>query len=86
MTATVRLPRELRRLYEVPDVATAGGDTVAEVLAALDESHPGVAHRLVDGGKLRRHIIVFVGDRQSDLPDEVPDGAEITVVTAVAGG
>ncbi len=86
MTVGVRLPKELRRLYGVPHPATVAGATVREVLSALDAAHPGVGHRLVDGGRLRRHVIVFVGDDQAGLDDPVPSGAHITVLTAVAGG
>ncbi len=87
MSVTVRLPKELRRLYGVPHPATVeGGATVREVLAAVDAAHPGVGHRLVDGARLRQHIIVFVGDDQAGLDAAVPDGAELTIVTAVAGG
>ncbi len=86
MTVTVRLPKELRRLYGVPHPATVAAGTVRDVVAALDEAHPGVGHRLVDGGRLRQHIIVFVGDDQAALDDPVPPGAEVTVLTAVAGG
>ncbi len=83
---TVRLPKGLRAMYDVPTRAEVGGATVAELFAALDESYPGVGHRLVDAGALRQHIIVFVGDQQSGLETAVPDGAEVMVVTAVAGG
>ena len=73
-------------MYAVPARAVVEGATVADVVTALDIAYPGVGHRLVDGGALRRHIIVFVGDEQSGLDTPVPDGAEVTVVTAVAGG
>ncbi len=86
MSATVRLPKSLRQVYAVPQAAEVPAGTVAEVIAALDTAHPGIAHRLVDAGRLRRHIIVFVGDEQGELDTPVPDGGELTVVTAVAGG
>ena len=62
MTATLRLPKQLRNLYDVPDREELDGDTVAEVFASADARYPGLGHGLVDGGRLRRHIIVFVGD------------------------
>ena len=86
MSVAVRLPKSLRQLYDVPHPADAPAGTVAEVFAALDGAHPGLEHRLVDAGRLRRHIIVFVGQDQGDLDSPVPDGGELTVVTAVAGG
>ncbi len=86
MSVAVRLPRALRAVYDVPDPAAAPPGTVAGVIQALDRAYPGVAHRLVDAGELRRHIIVFVADERGDLTTPVPDGTELTVVTAVAGG
>ncbi len=86
MAVQVRLPRELRRLYEVDHPAEVDGATVGDVFAALDAAHPGVGHRLMDAGALRRHIIVFVGQERGGLDTPVQDGEEITVVAAVAGG
>ncbi len=86
MSVSVRLPRELRQVYELPDPVEVEGGTVAEVIAALDDLGPGVAHRLVDAGRLRRHIVVFVGVGHADLDTEVPMDGDVTVVTAVAGG
>ncbi len=86
MTVTVRLPKELRRLYDVPLPVAVAAATVREAVAALDAAHPGVGHRLIDAGRLRRHVIVFVGDDQAGLDDPIPAGGEVTVLTAVAGG
>ena len=73
-------------MYDVPGRAEVEGGTVAEVVDALDAAYPGLGHRLVDAGALRQHIIVFVGDQQGGLDTVVPDGTEVMVVTAVAGG
>ena len=92
MAVTVRIPTQLRPL--------AGGDatvelaetgTVAEVLKALDAAHPGFNDRLFDeGGKLRRFINVFVADEdirfQDGIDTQVPAGATVSIVPAVAGG
>ncbi len=86
MSVEVRLPRQLRELYGLARVEMASGATVDEVFADLDARHPGLRHRLVDAGALRRHIIVFVGDRQGGLDTAVTDAGEVTIVAAVAGG
>ena len=86
MTVSLRLPKQLRNLYGVPDREPVEGRTVAELFEALDVRYAGIRHGLVDGRRLRRHIIVFVGTQQGDLDTPVPAGGEVTVVAAVAGG
>jgi molybdopterin converting factor small subunit len=61
------------------------------VLASLDKTHPGFAHRLLDeDGNLRRFVNVFVADDDirflDGLDTPVPDGSEVSIIPAVAGG
>jgi molybdopterin synthase sulfur carrier subunit len=86
--ATVLLPRSLLALFpgvekrhEVP------GETVGDLLVALDRSVPGLRDRLVEGGpRLRRHINVFVDGEPGDLATAVRDGSVVHVIPAVSGG
>ena len=59
--ATVLLPRSLLALFPgVERRHELDGDTVDQVLTALDAAAPGMRDRLVeDGPRLRRHINVF---------------------------
>jgi molybdopterin converting factor small subunit len=64
---------------------------VAEVLKALDASHPGFAERLFDDkGSLRRFVNVFVDDEDirflQNLDTAVADRQTVSIVPAVAGG
>lgn len=91
---TVRFTRHLQRFF--PDLRADEGErvpggTVAEVVAALDARHPGLARYLVDdAGRLRRHVNIFKdGDMLADrhgLGDAVSDGTELLVVQALSGG
>lgn len=91
MSATVRIPTQLRTLAGGAAEVTVDGTTVGEVLAALDKAHPGFGGRLFDdGGQLRRFVNVFVADEDvrflSGLDTRVADGTTVSIVPAVAGG
>ena len=86
--ATVLLPRSLlalfpgaERRYDVP------GQSVEELLAALDAAVPGMRDRLVEAGpRLRPHINVFVDGSPADLATPVRPVATVHVIPAVSGG
>jgi len=91
MAVTIRIPTTLRPLTSgQPEVNVEAG-TVGEALAALDATHPGFTERITDeSGALRRFVNVFVSDEDvrflNGLDTEVPDGAALAIVPAVAGG
>ncbi len=86
--AIVHLPRSLVALF--PNATRrmeASGATVAEVIASLDATVPGIRNRLVDAGPaLRSHLNVFVGGERATLDAAVPPGADIHIIPAVSGG
>lgn len=91
MSVTVRVPTTLRMLTGGTSEVQVEGDTVAEVLDALEAGHPGFRDRLLDeNGKLRRFVNVFVSDDDirflDGLATPVPPGATVAIVPAVAGG
>ncbi len=72
-------------------MVTAHGDNLEEVFSDLEGRYPGLAEQLVDGrGGLQRYVNVFLGDEDvrylDGLQTRVPDGAEISILPAVAGG
>ena len=88
---TIRIPTTLRTLTGGSSSVEVEGATVGEVLASLDAAHPGFKDRLFDDdGGLRRFVNVFLagdGVRYLDGGDTaVTDGAEISIIPAVAGG
>ena len=91
MAVTVRVPTQLRTLSDGASEVAVEGATVGQVLAALDASHPGFRARLFDDdGQLRRFVNVFVADEDvrfmKGLDTEVPAGATVSIIPAVAGG
>lgn len=91
MSATVRIPTQLRSLTGgVGEVSVEPG-TVRESFAALEAAHPGIGERLLDeNGALRRFVNVFVADEDvrflQGLDTPVKDGQTLSIVPAVAGG
>ena len=88
---SVRIPTQLRTLTGGSSEVAVDGSTVAEVLKALDQAHPGFQDRLFDeSGKLRRFVNVFVADEdirfQQGLDTAVAEGQTVSIVPAVAGG
>lgn len=91
MSVSVRIPTTLRTLTGGRSEVAMEGSDVRTVLGNLDQAHPGFADRLLDGdGNLRRFVNVFVADDDirflEGLDTPVPDGAEVSIIPAVAGG
>ena len=97
MSVTVRIPTILRTYtggvaeVQVDPTATDSGATLAGVLAALEAAAPGIGARVLDDeGRLRRFVNVYVNDddvRFADgLETATPDGSNVSVIPAVAGG
>jgi sulfur-carrier protein len=91
MTVSVRVPTILRSYTGGDAVVTAESGTVREVISHLDAAFPGIAGRLLDdSGQLRRFVNVYVGDEDvrlaKGLDTDVPEGTQVSVIPAVAGG
>ncbi len=88
---TVRIPTILRNYTGGEAEVKASGSTVREVVADLDASYSGIAARILDdNGKIRRFVNVYVGEEDVRFADGLdtptPDGAQISIIPAVAGG
>jgi len=91
MSVSVRIPTPLRALTGDADVVPAEGGTLADVVADLDRRFPGIGERLLDeDDEIRRFVNVFVDGEdvrfEQGLATLVRDGAEVSIVPAVAGG
>lgn len=91
MSVTIKIPTQLRAVAGGAAEATAEGATVGEALESLYAEHGELRERLVgeDGG-LRRFVNVYLAGEDirflDGLDTPVPDGAELTILPAVAGG
>ena len=91
MAVTVRIPTQLRSVTGGASAASVDGGTVAEVLDALYAQFGELRERISDeDGVLRRFVNVYLGGEDIRFLDgietTVPDGAELTILPAVAGG
>jgi molybdopterin converting factor small subunit len=67
------------------------GATVADLVPALADRHPGVGRRVCDEtGALRRFVNVYVDDEDvrqtSGLATPLSDGSVVLVLPSIAGG
>jgi molybdopterin synthase sulfur carrier subunit len=90
MATTVRIPSALRASTGGQARVAVEGATVSEVLDNLEAAYPGLKGRLRDEhGAIARFINVFVSGKDGRLLDGLNttlDGAELSIVPAVAGG
>lgn len=91
MPITVRLPGALRDATGGQTKLEANGRTLADVIADIDRRHPGFRGRVLDEtGHLRSYVNVYIGEddarSKGGLDAPVPDGSEVMVIPAMAGG
>jgi len=85
---TVRIGSPLRSYTNGASSVGASGATVAEVLADLEGRFPGIRFRMIDEqDRIRRHIRVFVNDREATtLAEPVAGGDQVHLICALSGG
>jgi len=91
MSVSVRIPTILRTYTGGESEVSASGATLADVLEDLDAHHAGIRARILDeAGQLRRFVNVYVGNEDvrflDNLATPTPDGSQVSVIPAVAGG
>lgn len=87
----VKLPRALSARAGEQRQIRVTGRTVREVIADLEQHHPGLAfHICYESGDLRRYVNVFVEQDEvrslQGLDTPVPHGSTIHILHSVAGG
>jgi molybdopterin synthase sulfur carrier subunit len=91
MSVVVKIPTQLRAAAGGEAEAQVDGTTVQEVLSGLFERHEELRVRISDDdGSLRRFVNVYLAGEDirflDGLATPVVDGAELTILPAVAGG
>lgn len=91
MSVSVRIPTILRTYTGGESEVTAEGSTLAEVLDDLEGNYAGIRARILDDqGAIRRFVNVYVGNDDvrflEALDTKTPDGVQVSVIPAVAGG
>jgi molybdopterin converting factor small subunit len=91
MSVRVRIPTILRSYTAGESQVSAEGPTLGDVLVDLEARYPGIRARILDDqGEIRRFVNVYVGNDDvrflDGLGTATADGAQISVIPAVAGG
>ena len=91
MTVHVRIPTPLRRLTRGERLVEATGTDLAEAIDDLDRKFPGIRSKILDErGEVLRFVNIFVNERDirflGGLRTPLADGAEVSIVPAMAGG
>jgi len=88
MACTVRIASPLRSYTAGAAVLSACGNTLAEVLSALEECCPGIRFRMIDEqDRIRPHLRLFVNSSEAQqLSARVRDGDTVHVICALSGG
>jgi sulfur-carrier protein len=91
VSVSVRIPTILRTYTGGESEVSADGATLAEVLDDLEANHTGIRARILDdAGDIRRFVNVYVGNDDvrflDGLATATPDGTQLSIIPAVAGG
>jgi molybdopterin synthase sulfur carrier subunit len=91
MSVSVRIPTILRNYTGGESEVPAEGTTLGEVLDDLEANHSGIKARVLDdAGEIRRFVNVYVGNDDvrflEGLGSATPEGVQISIIPAVAGG
>jgi DNA-binding transcriptional ArsR family regulator len=89
--ASVQCTRHLRLHFPDLEDVEVPGESLAQVVRALDGLHPGLADYLLDErGALRKHVNIFVNDGllrdRRSLSDRVAPGDRVFIMQALSGG
>ncbi|TMI90742.1 MAG: MoaD/ThiS family protein [Bacillati bacterium ANGP1] len=91
MAVHVRIPTPLRRITNGERVIVVSGGNLAQALEDLDRRFPGFRAKIMDDrGELLQFVNIFVNEKDirflSGLQTPLAEGAEVSIVPAMAGG
>jgi len=91
MSVIVRVPTILRSYTGGEAEVEANGENLEAVLHDLETRNPGILTRILDdSGKIRRFVNIYVNEEdvrfEQGLATATPDGTQISILAAVAGG
>lgn len=89
--AQVRFTRHLVQFFPDLKPGEIEATTVAGLVAALNQKHPGISQYILDEtGRLRRHVNIFVGDEpigdRVALSDPLTADSNVFILQALSGG
>jgi molybdopterin converting factor small subunit len=86
--ATVAIPLLLKDVTGGARRAEVPGETLAEIVRALDRIHPGIEARIHDGGKLNPNLALTVDGAIASQGLATPVGpeSEVCILPTLGGG
>ena len=86
--ARVFIPATLRDRCDGRSEVEVEGTTLRQIVENLDAACPGIAARILEGKAVRPDLALAVNGvvGAEGLLERVPDGAEIQIMPAIAGG
>lgn len=86
--AVVSIPLLLCELTGGDRKAEVAGDTVGEVIAALDRLYPGIEAGIRDGERIRPHVALTVDGKIAlqGLATPVRPHSEVAILPSMGGG
>jgi molybdopterin converting factor small subunit len=79
----------LRRFLKDNEEVEVEGRTIGECLENLEGKFPGFKHQVLQDGRLRSIIEIYVNEESAypeDLEKRVKDGDVVTFITYIGGG
>jgi molybdopterin synthase sulfur carrier subunit len=91
MSLRIIVPTPLRKLTAQDEVVEIDATTIRELIGNLDDRYPGFRERLCqESGELRRFINIYIDGEDirflQNLETPIREGAEVSIVPAIAGG
>jgi len=88
MMHVVRIPGPLRSYTRGAAQVHASGDTLAELLAALERAHPGMRFRIIDEqDRIRPHIRIFINTEEvTGIAATLQPNDVVHLICALSGG
>ncbi|HXW74277.1 MAG TPA: MoaD/ThiS family protein [Steroidobacteraceae bacterium] len=88
MGCTVRIASPLRSYTAGAATLALRGNTLAQVLAHLEQRCPGIRFRMIDEqNRIRPHMRLFVNTNEAlELSASVRDGDTVHIICALSGG
>jgi molybdopterin synthase sulfur carrier subunit len=85
---TVWIPAMLRHLTDDQESVAVAGQTLREVIDALESKFPGINARLCDVDNIRAGLNVVIDGQiaRGGLAEAVGDTSEVHFISAIAGG
>lgn len=86
--ARVFIPATLRDLCKGRSEVEVPGATLRQIVENLSRECPGIGARILQGGEMRPDLALAVNGvvGAEGLLERVPEGAEIQIMPAIAGG